>query len=547
MQFSTPPSFRRTILLLCITLFFILTTRITTEATIPVFDDTILRFGMQVSSMGTLDPHFAAGSQDRAFADMVFNGLLRYQPGNAPQLEPDLAANIPEFKMVNGQQIWTVQLRRGVMFHPGPSTPPYELTADDVVFSLQKSADKKYSAYAGEYSGMDFKKRSTYSLEIILDKPASPTLFLPKLANYAGGFIISKKAVETVGYEAFKKHPVGTGPYMFSAYEPGNKISLTSNKKYFRGKPHLSTVEMHLMPNIADREQALLTGKLDFIIGSANSAWIKAMQQHKNVKIDTFGVGEIATIFLNPTIKPFDDIRVRKAIAYALSRTSFIKTVDNPFAGLVCSPVPVNFLPGGLTCDQTRTLGLTYDYDTKKARTLLKEAGYPNGFSLELISSKKKIYRTYYDTLSTQLADVGITCSIKTVPHAEMHKIIRSENHPLVIYPAWRPNADAYLTRFFHSDSIIVTGNSPDTNFSSYKDIDTLIESARAAISPEKQIQLWQHAQIRILSDMVAFPVMYTTQLFVRNLSVDYGHSLVSSMALYPQITEKTRKHFQGN
>ena len=85
------------------------------------------------------------------------------------------------------------------MFHPGPSTPAYELTADDVIFSLRKSADKKYSAYAGEYSGMTFKKRSTYILEIIQDKPASPVLFLPKLADYAGGFIISKKAVETNG------------------------------------------------------------------------------------------------------------------------------------------------------------------------------------------------------------------------------------------------------------------------------------------------------------------------------------------------------------
>jgi len=301
------------------------------------------------------------------------------------------------------------------------------------------------------------------------------------------------------------------------------------------------------MPDIADREQALLTDKLDFIIGSGNAAWINAIQHHKDVKIDTFGVGEIATIFLNPTIKPLDDIRVRKAIAYALSRTSFLQTVDNPFAGLVCSSIPVNFLPGGLTCSQTRALGLSYEYNLEKARTLLKEAGYPNGFPLELISSKKNLYLTYYDTLSNQLADIGIICSIKVVSHAEMHKIIRSKNHPLVIYSAWRPNADAYLTRFFHSDSIIVTGKSPDTNFSSYKNIDTLIESARTEISPEKQVQLWHHAQIRILSDMVAFPIMYTTQLFVRRLSVDYGHDLFSSMALYPQITEKTRKRSPGH
>lgn len=84
----------------------------------------ILRFGAHVSEMGNLDPHFAAGSQDRAMADMVFNGLLRYQPGEAPKIEPDLAEQIPEFEMIGGQQVWTVKLRKGVLFLPSMSTVP---------------------------------------------------------------------------------------------------------------------------------------------------------------------------------------------------------------------------------------------------------------------------------------------------------------------------------------------------------------------------------------------------------------------------------------
>ena len=107
----------------------------------------ILKFGVHVSAMGKLDPHFAAGSQDRAFADMVFNSLLRYEPGNAPKIEPDLAQEIPEFKLIGGKQVWTIHLRRGVMFHAGPKTDAYELTADDVVFSLNKSKNKKNTYY----------------------------------------------------------------------------------------------------------------------------------------------------------------------------------------------------------------------------------------------------------------------------------------------------------------------------------------------------------------------------------------------------------------
>ena len=151
----------------------------------------VLRFGVHVSAMGNLDPHFAAGSQDRAFADMVFNGLLRYVPGNAPQIEPDLAVDMPEFRMEGGKQVWTINLRKGVYFHPGPGTPAYELTAEDVIFSLKKSADKKFCAYAGGYVDMTIKKQGNYSLEIILEKPISSILFFPKLTNYGGGFIIT--------------------------------------------------------------------------------------------------------------------------------------------------------------------------------------------------------------------------------------------------------------------------------------------------------------------------------------------------------------------
>jgi peptide/nickel transport system substrate-binding protein len=111
----------------------------------------------------------------------------------------------------------------------------------------------------------------------------------------------------------------------------------------------------------------------------------------------------------------------------------------------------------------------------------------------------------------------------------------------VVIYAAWRPNADAYLTRFFHSGSIVVAGKKPDTNFAHYGKVDKLIEDARLEIDPMKQINLWGQAQVMIMSDMAAYPVMYTIQGVARKGYVDYGHPLLSTMALYPQFTEKTR------
>ncbi len=500
----------------------------------------VLRFGVNVSDMGNLDPHLAAASQDRAFADMVFNGLLRYVPGNSPKIEPDLAAAIPEFRMSRGKQIWTVELRKGVLFHSGPSLPAHEFTAEDVIFSFEKSRDKQGTAPASRDADMEIKKIDDYTLEISLETPLSSVLFFPRLTNYGSGFILSKQAMETMGYEGFKSHPIGTGPFAFKHYSPGSKLELTANPLYFKGAPRLDGVELLFLPDIKDREAGLKQGRLDVIFGTGEKGWIRAMEKDPSIRVDTHGVGEVGTLHFNTRMKPLDDPRVRKAIAYALNRDDFLAATSRRVSGPVFSPVPAQFLPGGLSEKEASTLKLDYSQDLVRSRQLLEEAGYAQGFTLDLVTSEKRVYQHYYSVLKAQLARVGILCNIKVEAHADMHKKIRNSPQPLVIYGACRPNADVYLTQFFHSNSIVATGAKPDVNFSHYDKIDKLIEGARQEIDPAAQVNLWVQAQIRILDDMAAFPLMYTLQCYARKEYVDYGHSLVSTMALYPQFTEKT-------
>ena len=504
--------------------------------------DQMLRFGLHVSEMGTLDPHFAAGSQDRVAADMIFNGLLRYQPGNAPRIEPDLAKAIPDFEMINGKQIWMFELRKGVLFHPGPGIDPYELTADDVVYSLKKSADSEFSAYAGEYSDMRFEKIDTYKLKIVLEKPLSPILFLPKIANYAGGFIVSKRAIENMGYEKYKAHPIGTGPFMFESYHPGQTLNLKAHHQYFRGKPRLEGVEIHFLPDVNEREAGLLNGTLDLIMGSGKPGWVEKMEQKPNIMIDIHGVGVVVTLYFNMTRKPLDDIRVRRAIAYTLDRQAFIRASNRRLVEKVYSPVPEQYLPGGMTKAEVEQLEIDYAADLQKAKKLLALAGHPDGFSLNLVASEKRIYRRFYEVMKEQLEKADITCKLKIVTHSAMHKMIRNDQNSIVVYVAWRPNADVYLTRFFHSDAIVVSGSKPDTNFSHYDKIDNLIAAARLEISPGKQIKLWKQAQVRILSDVAAYPLYISKQCYARRLNVNFGHNVVATMSSYPVITEKTVK-----
>lgn len=501
----------------------------------------VLRFGVHVSAMGNLDPHLAAGSQDRALADMVFNGLLRYQPGNAPTIEPDLAERIPGFEMIGGRQVWTVKLRRGVWFHPGPLTEAYELTAEDVVYSFQKAGRRESCSYAGEYEGITAEAVDRYTVRITVDQPVSSVLFLPKLTDYAGGFIVSKRAREAMGADGYMRHPVGTGPFMFSRHISGEQVVLAAHDRYFRGRPLLDGIQIRLVPDIAEREAALKAGRLDVIMGSGEKGWLEKMIQESDIQVDTHGVGELATIYLNTTMPPLDDVRVRRAIAFALDRESFLNTTSRRFVGSAYSPVPARFLPGGLTQADAEQLGLAFGQDLDRARRLMAEAGFPDGFTLELVTSEKRLYRSYYEEMSRQLLKIGIDCRIKVETHSAMHLKIRRDPKAIVVYVAWRPNADAYLSHFFHSDGMLAIGRNPDTNFSCYNKVDGLIEAARLEIDPERQIRLWIQAQIRILDDMAAFPIMTTSQCYARRSVVDYGHPLIATMALYPQFTEKTR------
>ena len=99
----------------------------------------ILKLAQLSSDLQTLDPHFAATTPDRSVVDMVFNGLIRYKPGDGSVFEPDLATALPTARVADGKQVWTFQLRKGVMCHGSEGVPTYPLTSEDVVYSLQKA------------------------------------------------------------------------------------------------------------------------------------------------------------------------------------------------------------------------------------------------------------------------------------------------------------------------------------------------------------------------------------------------------------------------
>jgi peptide/nickel transport system substrate-binding protein len=502
----------------------------------------ILRIGQNAGDVGSLDPHFASGTQDRALVDMVFNGLLRYKPGDATAFESDLAATLPgPITNAEGKQTWTFILRHGVLCQPSEGVPPYELTSEDVVYSLRKAANKETSAYASDYAGMTFAPSDPYSVVVTLDKPLSTALFYPRFANYSGGYVVCKRAAQQLGPAGLKTHPVGTGPFVFKSYSPKEKVDLVANDAYFRGKPELDGIEYRFIADINSRELGLRGGQLDVISGQGDDKWVDQLSSASNVKVDVFGVGEVSTIYFNVTRPPFDNPKVRQAAISALNRDEFLALYGTRVAQKVVSPVPSAFMAGGLTEQEVANRNLDHGFDPGLARQLLKEAGLPDGFAFSVVTSEMPAYRVIYESMQAQLARVGIKMELNVVDHATMHDRIRKDVNPVVVYVAFRPTADAYLTQFFHSDATVVTGRNPNTNFAHYGQVDQQIETARNEPDAARQAALWKDAQATALADMVAYPILYQSQVYARSARVDYGHELKSVIQLYPGIDERTR------
>jgi peptide/nickel transport system substrate-binding protein len=513
----------------------------------------VLRIAFDAGDISDLHPHIGHATQDRAVLHLIFTGLVRYKTGDISKFEPDLAE---KWEVSKDGLTWTFHLRRGVMVHPWKGNPGYELTSEDVVYSFKSASDPKKSAWAAEYAGITFQAVDNYTVRFTLQKPLSELLFLPKVADYAGGLIIPKKPAEELG-EGFRTNPVGTGPFIFSKYLPMEKVITVRNEKFYRGVPKLAGVEVFFMADLSTRKFGMQSKEIDVIEGPPSQPWVEEMQVLPGVKVNVFGPGEAGVLHFNMAKKPFDDIRVRRAFAYALSRDEVVTTIGKTIAGPVYSEIPPP-QPGWLTREELVQRGqkdkkdYLYDFDRNKAKKLLAEAGFPKGITTEINMTERGEYQVPMQNIVAQLREAGINVKLKVVDHATYHSSIRKDLNTIVLFNCWRPTADVRLTHFYHSGSIVVTGQKPITNFShvgavdadgdkKVDSVDSLIESARDMLDAEKQMARWKEVQFNVLDWCVAYPVFIKKFTFARQDYVDWGYDLKSTLILSPQINELTK------
>lgn len=481
--------------------------------------------GAAVADAGKLDPHQTALGADKGMLNWVFNALVRIKPGQASPdfIEPDLAESWSS--NADGTQ-WTFKIRQGVQCHRGYG----EFTAEDAAYSLKRSSDKATSAFAGDFAAIDSVTATDKNTLTIKLKNAIPSL-LGLVANYHGGMMVCRKAAEEMGAN-FAKRPIGTGPFMFEDYQPQQFVKLVANPQYFRGAPALDRITYRYIPSDATRDLAFQSGEIALLFGQQTDAWAKRIRAMPGVKMVALEPAELSNLYLNITVKPLDDLRVRQAFLYAIDRRALAQ-----FLGADGNREPASVIPNGNLGSAKTVL----PYDPTRAKALLTEAGYANGVTLKSVQSTHPALLRIGEAVQGQLRRAGINLELETVDHPTYMAQIRKDLSLVTLYQAARfPVADVYLTQFFHSKSTVATPTAI-VNFSHCNVADKEIEAARVETDAAKQLLLWRVAQEKIAATVCAVPLVESLVLWAWRDSLDLGAEMVGSLNLVPHITEKTR------
>jgi peptide/nickel transport system substrate-binding protein len=483
----------------------------------------------------SLDPHTSILGQSQAIARFMYRGLTRFaiKDGKVTtaEVEPDLAES---WTLSPDGTVWTFKLKKGVQFHKGFG----ELTAEDVKFSFER----QMSRAPGTRFGVNLEVIKSievidpYTVQVAL-KGFDP-IFLLRMVGYQQGYLLSKKAVEKYG-DQFKWNPVGTGPFFFERHSPREKIVLKAFDKYHAGRSQVDEVQWFDVPEDATKLIGLEKGTFDLLYPEAVTADFADQVKKMGAVIDRRGPGSQERFYIDMTKPPFDDLRVRKAFMHAIDRKAIKETLyPGDLARVANSCLPTGYFGH---------VPMTFpEYDPDKARKLLAEAGYPNGFTIKnYFISKSFFYPKVLTLAQEQLKKVGIIVELQVVEHATYHENIRKNLDPFVLYGGTRiTDADPWLSLFFDGKEIPdpATGNK-GTNFAHYRAIDDLLASGRVERDVKKRAAIYAEAQKRIERDLVCLPISDVPGQWARNpkrvstpFDPNYGEFSLHYSYNYPEL-----------
>jgi len=365
-----------------------------------------------------LDPtSAAAGAIDSVLYSNVFEGLTRFMADGA--VVPGLAES---WEISDDGTVYTFKLRSGVTFHDGTT-----MDAEDVKFSLDRArAEESTNAQKGLFAGItDVTVVDPLTVQVTLSEPNGNFLF-----NMAWGdaVIVAPESIEGI-----KQTPIGTGAFTFESWTQGDQIVLTRNDAYWGDAPALAEVTFKFISDPTAAFAAVMAEDVDVFTGFPAPENLPQFEADPRFQV-LVGSTEGETILsTNNKQPPFDNLKVRQALAHAIDRQAII---DGAMFGYG-TPIGTHFAPHNPAYVDL-TDGSAYDPD--KARALLAEAGFADGFTTTLHLPPPSYARRGGEIIAAQLAEVGITAEITNVEWAQwLETVFRGKNFGLTIVSHTEP------------------------------------------------------------------------------------------------------------
>lgn len=421
------------------------------QASAPTTQNTVQKQGNSMTvavqdNFVSLDPHDTNDTLSFSAEKTMLEGLIGFDKDM--KMIPVLAT---DWQASQDAKEFTFHLRKGVKFQDG--TP---FNAEAVKVNVDRLADpkstlKRHSLFAlvDHTDAVD-----EYTVKVVLKEP-----FGAMLNNFAhpAAMMISPKALKEYGKDV-SKHPVGTGQYVFKDWVQGDHLTVTKNPDYWqKGQPKLDGITFKNVPENGARIAMLKTGEADFIYPVPTEE-AKALNGQNGITIEHKPSIIVDYVSMNTNKKPFDNPKVRQALNYAIDKDAFIKVIYNGYAGPLTSIIAPN--------TQFFSAQTPYPYDLNKAKALMKEAGYENGFEATLWSSNNSNYIKATQFLQQQFSQIGVKVKIENMEAATMSDKIWKVKDPSeatiqLYFGGWSPStgdADWGIRPLFGKDMIPPAG-----------------------------------------------------------------------------------------
>ena len=444
----------------------------------------VLQVGMQTDPVG-LDPHTTNATATRNMLENVYDTLVMFD--HTLQITPGLAES---WEASEDGLTWTFTLRPDVTFHNGDA-----LTASDVVFSLNRITDPDIaSPRSGDFAVVESVEAPDEATVVItLSEPFSP--LLSKLAQSLN--VIVSERVASENDNDLNSVVVGTGPFTFVEYLPQTRLVLERYEAFWGtdaegdALPYLDGVTFQFYPEPAARTTAVQTGNADWI-EYVPAADVAILEADPDVQVVGGLSANFRSLYLNATRPPLGDPLVRQAIAYAVDEQAIVDLALFGAGGVAASGTTV---PNGnfYAVESSPYVGR----DAERARELLEEAGYGDGFSFDLyVTSTYDFLRTPAEIIQANLAEVGVTANIVAEDWSIYLPTVQDFNFDATILgESGQSDPDDFLFDVFH------TGGGG--NFGEYAnpELDALLEEGRRVSSQEERDAVYQEAQALILDE----------------------------------------------